>query len=143
MRILNFLVFVAIIAGCFVYTLYRPADDPPVMPPSASADAPAPTAGNPVPDNMKQMSMLYFRKLFVLPDTVLWDFDFTKPYPLGGITVCGRVNFQNSDRVYGGKKLFYTIVQEGKIIDGGVVGDVVDDPVGTTRDTRHKFCDAL
>jgi hypothetical protein len=87
--------------------------------------------------------MLYFRKLFVLPDTVLWDFDFIKPYPLGGTTVCGRVNFQNSNRVYGGKQLFYTVFQEGKAVDGGVVGNVVDDPTGTTRDSRHRFCDAL
>jgi hypothetical protein len=141
MRFLTLALVVVLVFAAREYTFNHGSIPPPITTGPVSAPPPPPGTGNPVPDSLKQPTMLYFRKLFVLPDTVLWHFDFSKPYPLGGTTLCGRVNFQNSMRVYGGDKLFYTIFQDGKLVDGGVVGNVVDDPVGTTAASRRRFCE--
>jgi len=141
MRFVMLVLVLLIFAGGLAYTLDRPSEGPATAAVTAPRSYVARTAPKPVPDDLKQPTMLYFRKLFVLPDTTIWHFDYAKPYPLGGITVCGRVNFQNSDRVYSGDKLFYTVFQDGKVIDGGVLGNVVDDPVGTTAASRHSFCE--
>jgi hypothetical protein len=78
----------------------------------------------------------------VLPDFTKWRWDNAKPYPLGGRLICGHVNFQNSNRRYMGEEAFYAVVRDGKYREGGVVGNMIQDPAGTVRFAYKTLCEA-
>jgi hypothetical protein len=83
----------------------------------------------------------HFRTTFVYPQFTSWRFEDAKPYRLGGTLVCGHVNFENSNRVFVGEKPFYTVVKDGHFLEGGIVGNKVQDPAGTIAFAYKILCE--
>lgn len=94
----------------------------------------------PVPKALQQPVIDHFRGVFVLPDLVIWQFDQAKPYPLGGMTVCGHVNILNSTRRYMGLQPFYAVVRDGAWVEGDIVGNKVQDPTGAVAASYKTLC---
>jgi hypothetical protein len=88
----------------------------------------------------QQVILEHFRTTFVYPQFTHWQFDDAKPYELGGTLVCGQVNFQNSNRVFMGAKPFYSVVRDGRYMEGGIVGNKVQDPAGTVTFAYDVLC---
>jgi hypothetical protein len=82
-----------------------------------------------IPIETQTLIKARFRNTFLLPELVQWKFDFTKPYPTGGIAVCGRVNYQVSTRRYVGFRPFMALVVDGRVTDHRIVpGVYAEDP---------------
>jgi hypothetical protein len=106
-------------------------------------DAAPPDAGSAgdITPAMRQTIRDRFRKIFMLPDTVLWRYDFTRNYPTGGISVCGRVNYQDSTRRYVGFLKYYARFTDGKIVDTGILPrNANQDPVHANADAYRIAC---
>ena len=115
-------------------------DDPP-----AGAAAPtgqsAPGRSDDVPQALRQAVMDKMARGFVLPDSVVWKFDFTQPYPTGGTSVCGRVNYQNSTRRYVGEQPFFARLLSGRVIKAGIISpSKIEDPVHAVADAFAVAC---
>ena len=83
-----------------------------------------------------------FRPSLILPELALWKFDELRPYPTGGVAVCGRVNFPSSTRVYTGDKPFYALFQHGQITAAAIVERIEEDPVRATASAWAIACTA-
>ena len=102
-----------------------------------AAAAPA----DPVPVDMQQKIIAHFSPAMVLPQTTIWHFDRMAPFVLGGVTVCGRVNYQNSTKKYLGLEPFYAVVQDGAVNDGGISSnDKLLDPEGSVAFSYKQHC---
>lgn len=104
------------------------------------------TAGRPgrsddVPPEVRQAVTDRFARGFLLPNTVMWKFDYTQPYPTGGLAVCGRVNYQNSTRRYVGEQPFFARLQDGRVIQSGIVArSKIEDPVHANANAFAIAC---
>jgi hypothetical protein len=88
----------------------------------------------------KQVIKDHFRKNFMLPDIVLWKFDYLRAYPTGGTAVCGRVNFPNSTRQYVGYKPFYALFQHGDLTGSVIVAREEADPERASPKSYNIAC---
>ncbi len=88
----------------------------------------------------QQVVIDHFQTIFVLPAFNRWRFDDARPYQLGGRVVCGHVNYQNSNRRYVGNTPFYVVVKDGKYVEGGLVGNFIQDPAGTIGFAYKLLC---
>src|SRR5580692_11311334 len=87
---------------------------------AAAAPANSP-ADNNVPVALQQRVIDHYSHLFIMPQTAIWQFDFARPFLLGGTLVCGHVNYQNSERQYVGAQPFYLVLTEEGTGDGDVL----------------------
>jgi hypothetical protein len=102
---------------------------------------PCPASADPVALADQQVIIEHFRTTFVYPQFTQWRFEDAKPYRLGGMAICGHVNFQNSNRVYIGEKPFYTVVRDGRYLEGGILGSAYLDSTGATKFAYHILCE--
>jgi hypothetical protein len=102
---------------------------------------PCPASANTVSLADQQVVMEHFRPMFVYPQFSRWRFDSAAPYWLGGTLVCGHVNFENSNRTFEGERAFYMVIRDGSYLEGGIVGNMVEDPAGTIRFAYHLLCE--
>ncbi len=119
--------------------------------PARAADGPgdaAPAGGaarlgrsDDVPQAFRQAVIDKFARGFMLPQTVLWKFDYVQPYPIGGFAVCGRVNYQNSTRKYVGEQRFFARLQDGRVTQSGIVArNKMEDPAHANADAYAIAC---
>jgi hypothetical protein len=101
---------------------------------------PCPAPGDEVALADQQVITEHFRPIFVYPQFTRWRFETAAPYRLGGMLICGHVNFQNSNRVFVGEKPFYTVVRNGRYLEGGIVGNKVEDPAGSVAFAYSLLC---
>ncbi len=64
----------------------------------------------------------------ITPETARWVFDFIRPDPGGGQIVCGKVDYENSAKVFQGPHRFFAAYNRGK------VGSVAVESSDPTRD---------
>jgi hypothetical protein len=83
---------------------------------AASQDATAADITQPMKDAMEA----YFHKTLIHPELAIWKYDFTRPYPTGGLSVCGRVNYVTSTRQYFGFLPFFAHFRGGRMVEGGI-----------------------
>ena len=106
-----------------------------------SGPASVPGRSDDVPADMRQAVIDHFARSFLLPQLVLWDFQFRQPYPTGGIAVCGGVNYPDSTRQYVGKMPFFARFQSGRIVQAGIVAKShVEDPVHANANAFKIAC---
>jgi hypothetical protein len=102
----------------------------------------ATAAANEVSIPVQRLVKARFAVNMPLPDTALWRFDGVKPYAGGGDIVCGKVNFQNSTRVYMGMMGFYAVIRSGKVGLAGIEAtNAMEDPTGAFSFAYHNLCD--
>jgi hypothetical protein len=77
-----------------------------------------------IPLETQQLIKAKFADSFLFPDYVQWRFDFTRPYPTSGTSVCGRVNYQNSTHNFIGFKPFFALILNGRVTDYHIVPGV-------------------
>jgi hypothetical protein len=76
------------------------------------------------------------KKIFMYPDLVLWKYDSLRPYPTGGVAVCGQVNYPDSTRAYTGYRPFFAVIRDGKLFSADV-------PAREDRDPRQEWLAAF
>jgi len=77
-----------------------------------------------IPLETQQLIKAKFADSFLFPDYVQWRFDFTRPYPTSGTSVCGRVNYQDSTHAFIGFKPFFALILNGRVTDYHIVPGV-------------------
>jgi hypothetical protein len=116
----------------------------PAAPAEAGAQpAPAEAGRTEVPPAMRQLVIDHFAKSFVLPQLVIWKFDYAQPYPTGGTAVCGRVNYPDISRRYVGEQPFFVRFKDGVLVESAMMSRLaIDDPVGASRHAYTIACGA-
>jgi hypothetical protein len=106
----------------------------------ASEDQPA-SEGPDVPAWIKQAVKDHYARQFMMPDVVIWKFDYTQPYPTGGTAICGRVNYTNSIHRYVGFQRFYALIKYHRLIESAIVSvSLMEDPVHASADAYAIAC---
>ncbi|HTZ69234.1 MAG TPA: hypothetical protein VMB71_01150 [Acetobacteraceae bacterium] len=94
-----------------------------------------------VSTNLQQSIVASLGRMMVLPQTTVWQFDWSKPGPAGGTLVCGHVNYQDSTRHYLGLQPFFAIVRNGKVAESGIqTKSGAVDPTGAISYSYDQYC---
>jgi hypothetical protein len=99
-------------------------------------------AANDVSIAYQRLVKAHFAINLPLPDLAIWRFDSVRPYPGGGDIVCGKVNYQNSTRVYMGMLGFYVVIRNDRVgLSGIEANNAMEDPTGAFKFAYHNLCD--
>jgi len=81
-----------------------------------------------------------FTQNLLHPEDAIWVFDQVGHYRFGGDVLCGTVKYRDSTYHYGQPWRFYAVIQEGKVVDGGIAGTDFTDPTHSFLNTMNAAC---